>query len=192
LVSHLHFDHFDRDAIKKLWHEDLTVCGPKGIAKRLMGEKKFNVVEMSEWDSLDIGGVKIHAVPAKHTFPPPEEINFVIEHAGSNLFFGGDCKFSYAFQKIRGRFRIDAALVPVSGTLVFGRRVVMSPEDAVKACEILEARVAIPIHPGGVWLSVPPFSMHPGTFEKFREEAVRRNAGFETKILEQGEEGEII
>lgn len=67
----------------------------------------------------------------------------------------------------------------------------MSPEDAVRASEILEARIAIPIHPGGVWLSVPPFSMHPGTFEKFREEAVRRNARFETRVLKQGEECEV-
>ena len=60
------------------------------------------------------------------------------------------------------RLAIRLALLPVGGTRILGRRTVMGPTDARDAALLLDAAVVIPIHEGGIWMSVPPLSLHPG------------------------------
>ena len=46
------------------------------------------------------------------------------------------------------RLRIDAALLPVGGIRILGRRLDMTPEEAAEAFGILHPRHAIPYHYG--------------------------------------------
>ncbi|GEM_PF-1269781 len=170
LASHLHTDHFDRSAVAVLAgrNPDLVVIGVRGTRRFMLesGDSSAldaSVVHMKPWREVTVGPMRVLATPAKHTGPAPAEVNYVVDLHGWRLFFGGDARFSDAFGQVAQRCDdIDLALVPVGGTLIWGKRTTMAPEDAVKACSVLGARYAIGIHEGGEWPAMPPVSRHPG------------------------------
>ena len=75
---------------------------------------------------------------------PPPEPNCITD-GGTTLFFGGDTKYHHGFPDIGRRFRIDVAMLPVGGSLVLGRRIVMTPAQALQAAVELGCRTVIPI-----------------------------------------------
>ena len=178
IASHLHRDHFDRDAVKQLCHPELEIAGTRGTAAH----------DLAPWDETAIGDFKLTATPAEHTGPPPAEVNFLIECGQWRLFFGGDARWSDAYRQIADRTGpIDVAILPIGGTLIFGHRTTMDPSDAVRACNYLRPRWAIPIHEGGEWLPVPPASWHPGRFKHFVSQLAASELPVESCALKPGE-----
>lgn len=190
LVSHLHPDHYDEDALAALSPRPRRVLLPPGALEALGGQRPASWQELAPGETLDLpaDGLTIHAVPGPHTGPPPDEVNFVIDFRGwGRVFFGGDARFDRAvLGQIAARFGpMDLALLPVGGTRIFGSRTVMSPGDAWRAAEILGARHVIPIHEGGIWMSVPPLSLHPGRARHLLDLA--RGAGQSERVIYLGE-----
>lgn len=165
LVSHLHADHYEPGAAARLRPRPRVALMPPGSRAVTRTPRGMALRELAPWTSTSLGPLTITAVPAPHTFPPPDEVNFVIEPGDRPpLFFGGDVRFDRdVLTQIAARFApFELALLPVGGTRVFGARTVMDAGDAFEAAQILGARRVIPIHEGGDWLSVPPLSLHPG------------------------------
>ena len=169
LCSHLHADHFDRPALKTLAGPGTAIAGPMGTAAAVASGTGGVVEEMAPGDRLEAHGMTVTAYPMLHTFPPPDELGFLVETGEYSLFFAGDAAYSPVFAEIGRTTTIDVALLPVGGTLIFGRRTVMDPAQALQAALDLKARVVIPTHPGGDWLPVPPLSLHPGSPEELEE-----------------------
>ena len=95
-------------------------------------------------------------------------MNYYVRCGEQTVFFGGDARLSEHYAEARRRLGpVDVALLPIGGTLIFGRRTTLSPKDAARVASILDARVAIPIHEGGEWMPVPPASWHPGRNRHF-------------------------
>ena len=164
-ASHYHPDHFDKQAIKTLYsrNKNLKVIAPLGLKKQAVFMNAENLAEMAEQDIFRFNSGMVEAVSACH---PGGELNYIISINGKNIFFGGDTAFSAAFNKIASRdVKIDLALLPIGGTRILGRKIVMDPKDAFKAACILKSEYLVPIHEGGIWLSVPPLSLHPGRAE---------------------------
>ncbi|MEE2829978.1 MAG: MBL fold metallo-hydrolase [Myxococcota bacterium] len=174
-ASHLHRDHFDPEAVSSFGHPDLEIVGTRGTARfcrrRVRGGRYRKVWDLWHWEEAQLGPFHITGTPAEHTGPPPPEINMVIRCGEDfTLFFGGDARWSSAYAQVVGRCgAIDLALLPVGGTLIFGKRTTLDPGDAVRVCEVLQPRWALPIHEGGEWLPVPPASWHPGRTEDFEQ-----------------------
>ena len=188
IASHLHGDHFDRKAVAKLIHPTLEIAGTRGTAEYCRDLDVPKIYDMAPWDETTIGPFKLTATPAEHTGPPPAEVNFIIECGDWRVFFGGDAKWSAAYQQVSERFdRIDVALLPIGGTLIFGHRTTMGPSDAVKACNYLRPSYVIPIHEGGEWLPVPPASWHPGRNGQFVAKLAESGLPCEARVLKPGQ-----
>jgi L-ascorbate metabolism protein UlaG (beta-lactamase superfamily) len=192
LVSHLHPDHFEPGAVARLRPRPPRIIAPPGAsAARALAPFLDVLHELTPWRSLALGdGATLWAVPGPHTGPGPAEVNYVLDLPDfGHAFFGGDARFhgpTLAAVGARfGPFRL--ALLPVGGTRILGRRTVMGPADAWRAARLLEAEVVIPLHEGGLWLSVPPFSLHPGRTAHLATIAARAGAPDRVVVLAEGE-----
>ncbi len=188
VASHLHRDHFDKAAVQQLSHDDLVVVGTTGTDAHCRSLGLPRVVDLAPWQEKHFAPFKLTATPALHTGPPPDEVNFVIEVGGQRVFFGGDARWSRHYEEIAERLGpVDVALLPIGGTLIFGRRTTMGPTDAVRACNALRPRWAIPIHEGGEWLPVPPASWHPGRNHHFVDRLAASGLQVEPCVLAPGQ-----
>lgn len=189
LVSHLHPDHFDRKAMGALKPPPGTVIFPPNALRSLRcAEPGWR--ELDLWKSIRLGPVTVTAVPGPHTYPGPDEANFVLEMPDSDpVFFGGDARFEEGvIRRIAERFApFRLALLPVGGTRIFGKRTVMAPCEAEAAADILQARTIIPIHEGGIWMSVPPLSLHPGRARHLVQRFEERGEAHRIVNLEEGQ-----
>ncbi len=167
LASHLHPDHYDIAAVRKISHEKMRIIGPRGIQTKSRGIACREVIELAPGEKKTVDGFMFHAFEAKHTGPPPDEIVFTIDCDGLCIFFGGDAAYSDIFRQIGELYPVHIAFVPVGGTRIFLKRTVMDERDAIKACRELKTRYAVPVHEGGIWMSVPPLSLHPGRNKRF-------------------------
>jgi L-ascorbate metabolism protein UlaG (beta-lactamase superfamily) len=164
LVSHLHPDHYDPRAMARCCRPPRAWLFPPGSGRALGGLPPGGR-ELAPWSCATLGGVEILAVPGPHTGPKPDEVNYLITLPGwGSVFFGGDARLDRGvLGRIRGEHGpVRLALLPVGGTRIFGVRTVMCPPEAFEAAQILDARQVVPIHEGGIWLSVPPASLHRG------------------------------
>ncbi len=187
-ASHLHRDHYHLDSVRHLAHPALEVVGTRGTAARSAGLGLGPVHDLAPWESVTVGPFELTATPAEHTGPPPPEVNFIIDAGPWRVFFGGDARWSDAYGQIAERFdRIDVALLPIGGTLIFGTRTTMNPTDAARACDVLRPRWAVPIHEGGEWLPVPPASWHPGRNHHFVEALAESTGPTKPCVLAAGE-----
>lgn len=187
LCSHLHADHFDRRALKALAGPGTVIAGPRGTAAALPPATGGAVEEMAPGDRLDVHGMAVTAYPMEHTFPPPDELGYLVELEGCSLFFAGDAAYSPVFADIGRAAVVDLALLPVGGSLIFGRRTVMNPARALQAALDLKAAVVIPTHPGGDWLPLPPLSRHPGSPDELEELARRQATPVQVLTLARGQ-----
>ncbi|MBR57245.1 MAG: hypothetical protein CMH54_04220 [Myxococcales bacterium] len=188
VASHLHRDHFDREAVASLATDDTVILGPYGTKRHCRSIPGANVRELDPWERTEVGELGFMATPALHTGPPPQEINYILELGPWRLFFGGDARFSSAFSEIAARVEsIHIALLPIGGTLIFGHRTTMGPADAVRAASVLRPAVVVPIHEGGEWMSVPPASWHPGRFTDFAALLEQSDSGAVPEVLEPGQ-----
>jgi len=164
LASHLHSDHFDPAAVAALAAKGATVVGTVGTAAHVRAHGiGAEVIELSPWQTFSRGALRVVATPALHTGPKPDEIGMWLQVGDFRCYFAGDQRFGPVFRQVGARLpRVDLALLPVGGTLIFGHRTTMDPADAVRAALVLRPRHVLPIHEGGEWLPVPPASWHPG------------------------------
>lgn len=184
LVSHLHPDHYDHRAMRKLTQQCTTLVGPPGIENKIDGVPCANVVTMVGGENYKGESYTVTAITVEHS---GYENAYLVEKNECALLFAGDAKYNDAFLKI-GRIKKPlVSLLPVGGTEIMGRRIVMDPKDAVQAAIDLGTKVMIPIHIGGEWMSVPPLSRHPGRARSALEIAKNRNDAPVVEALAPGE-----
>src|SRR5690349_406254 len=68
LVSHNHYDHLDRPAVKRIAraHPQATWVVPLGLGGYLRGWGAHAIVELDWWQQLEVHGVRVTATPARH------------------------------------------------------------------------------------------------------------------------------
>jgi L-ascorbate metabolism protein UlaG (beta-lactamase superfamily) len=147
LITHKHDDHFDAETLRDYPNKALRVVVPRGLGSAIRAMGYEDVVELDEWERSQIGSAIVTAVPARHNVP---EDGYVLQGNGLTLYVAGDTEFdAKLFQNIASRFpTIDAALLPVGGIRLFGRRLDMDPDEAADAFTILRPAHAIPYHYG--------------------------------------------
>jgi L-ascorbate metabolism protein UlaG (beta-lactamase superfamily) len=168
LVTHLHDDHTDVSAIQ-------TSVGPSGLvlrppptiataeeapltcgAEAALAASGLKVATVVEWERVQIGPFAVTPVPAVDGLGDPQ-VNWVIEADGQRVFHGGDTMFhGYWWLIARRTGPIDVAVLPINGPLVNdpGLRppsslpAVLTPEQAVQAAALLQAKTIVPMHFG--------------------------------------------
>jgi L-ascorbate metabolism protein UlaG (beta-lactamase superfamily) len=190
VASHDHYDHYDLGAFAA--YSDKAV---PFVVKRGMGEKArqsgfTNVTEVEPWEQVSVGGLRITAAPARHGVP---EVTFIIQGAGSTVFFGADTLRIPELDQIAQRSPgLDLALLPVNGLRIrpaFNRQVVMTAEQAAELCAVLRPKVAVPIHYA---FTAGPLRdrlllKYDGTPERFRNAAARHAPATTVRILAPGQ-----
>ena len=154
LISHLHWDHLDIPSLRAIGR-GTRIHVPTGSGAWLRGAGFTDVHEQAPGDTVEIGGVRVTAVPALHSgYRPPlgptaAAIGFVIE--GTQIvYFAGDTDLYEGMASLPAP--IDVALLPVWGWgPTLGRGLHMDPLRAAEALRLIRPRAAVPIHWGTYW-----------------------------------------
>lgn len=141
LISHEHFDHCSPEDVEKIQKQDTVIVTEKDSSKKLKGD--IRVVKPG--DRVEIGDIKIEAVPAYNTdkdFHPKKNqwLGFILEVEGIRIYHAGDTDHIPEMKS----FNVDIALLPVSGTYV------MTADQAVEAALDINPKIAIPMHYGAI------------------------------------------
>jgi L-ascorbate metabolism protein UlaG (beta-lactamase superfamily) len=159
LLSHNHYDHFDRPTLRRLSHRDRpAVFCALGDAPALRNIGFREIYENDWGQSRSWGPFRVHCVRAQHfAARTPFDRNrtlwcgWVLESPSGNIYFAGDTGFGEFFHAIRERFApLRLALLPIGAYEPewFMGPVHMTPEQAVETFRILQAATAVGIHYG--------------------------------------------
>jgi L-ascorbate metabolism protein UlaG (beta-lactamase superfamily) len=167
IVSHDHGDHFDAVAADWLPAATPIVTAPAACAG--LAERGFTDVRgLAAWESTELERegtrARITSVPAQHgpaavAQAMPEGIGTVIElwtdatavsgdaSPDLRLYVSGDTVFHEDLAALRDRFdRLDVAFLHLGGMRLMGMTVTMDATQGVQAINLLQPRLAIPIH----------------------------------------------
>ncbi|MBN2067794.1 MAG: metal-dependent hydrolase [Candidatus Diapherotrites archaeon] len=135
LISHEHFDHFDKALIESVASRDnsLVVAAEQILQQLSISKRLLHPIKMNE--TLNLRGIEITAVPAHHpqAFYP---LGFMVSYSGKSVFHSGDTDLIDSFSSLKP----DLALLPIGGTYT------MDCVDAVRAVKTMKPRFAIPMH----------------------------------------------
>jgi L-ascorbate metabolism protein UlaG (beta-lactamase superfamily) len=159
LISHNHYDHLDLPTLHRLAaRRESIFLVPAGEAGLLRSQSIAPVHELDWGESLSLQGITVHCVPALHfssrgVFDRNRSLwcGYMIECPERLVYFAGDTAFGSHFAWIRDRFGSpDLALLPIGAYQPrwFMSPVHMAPDEAVRAREILAARISVAIHHG--------------------------------------------
>lgn len=172
LISHNHYDHLDAPFVKRIAARDApTFVVPLGVkawfARRGIGE----VVELDWWQSADVRGLRVHAVPAQHFSGRGLHdrnqtlwCGFVYERGGERHFFAGDTGYGPDFAEIGRRFApIDLSMIPIGAydPRGFMRPVHVDPEEAVRIHQDVGSQLSLAMHWGTFRLTLEPLDEPP-------------------------------
>ncbi len=209
LVTHLHRDHADADALAVALSPGAAVLEPPaGEGGRLenvalaQAEHELSAAglarrRMAPWESTSAGPFTMTALPASDGLGDPQ-VGWLVEADGVRVVHLGDTMLHGSWWRIALRHGpFDVVLVPVNGAVVgFPHRqpasplpVVLDPDEAAVVAEILGARLAIPIHAEGYEID-GIYEPIPDAAERFAAAAAER--GVPTRILDTGETIEIL
>jgi L-ascorbate metabolism protein UlaG (beta-lactamase superfamily) len=161
LVTHEHSDHLSPDDLKKVVGPGTTVVTiPAGEAEvRELKPKALRLVRAG--DRVEIAGVQIEVVCAYNVnkfrspgtpFHPKADgkVGFILGIGSVRIYHAGDTDSIPEMVQAKG---VDVALLPVSGTYV------MTAQEAVEACRVIQPKLAIPMHYGTIVGSVEDAEM---------------------------------
>ncbi len=159
LLSHNHYDHLDLPTLRRLAGlGDSTFIAPSGVARLLRSEKIGPAHELDWGESISLASFTVHCVPAVHFSGRGISdqnltlwCGYAIESPDRLVYFAGDTGFGPHFGWIREKFGPPhLALLPIGAYAPrwFMSPIHMSPDDAIRAHEILAAGTSIAIHHG--------------------------------------------
>lgn len=158
LISHDHYDHLDKAAIKALANRVERFIIPTGLGKRLQrwGVAPSKIIERSWWQSVSLDGITLTATPSQHftgrgLFDRDKTLasSWVIEGKQARLFYGGDSGYFPGFAEIGLHFGgFDLTMLENGAYSPFWKEIHMSPEETIQAHLDLKGRALMPIHNG--------------------------------------------
>ncbi len=162
LISHNHYDHLDRTALRALPAE-VPALVPSGLAPWFARWNERPVRELTWWQTVEIGAVGITFVPSRHwSRRGVLDVNrshwggFVVESLGRSIYHAGDTAWFEGFAEIGRRFpNLDLTLLPIGAYEPgwFMENNHLNPEQACRAFVETGARAFVPMHWGSIRLT---------------------------------------
>ena len=154
LVTHDHPDHYSPEAIERIAGPATVLVSIKAVTKDLPDAIKHSRT-VAAGDTLTVDGIGIEAVPAyniEKKFHPKDKgyVGFVIHLQNRTIYHAGDTDLIPEMKNIVA----DVALLPVGGTYT------MDAVEAARAADVIQPKVAIPMHWGkivGSWEDAKEF-----------------------------------
>lgn len=164
ILSHDHYDHLDKAAIRKLAPKVQDFVTTLGVGQRLIrwGVPAEKVHEFDWWQETAIDDVTLVCTPAQHFSGRGLRdgnstlwCSWVIAHGDRKIFFSGDGGYFDGFREIGRRHGpFDLSLMEDGAYNAAWPYVHMAPEQSVQAHVDLGAKVMLPIHNGTFDLSM--------------------------------------
>ncbi len=197
LISHNHFDHLDRSTVRRLatTHPGTFFLVPLGLGPRLRHWGIHPVHELDWWESIQIAGLELTCVPARHwsrrtllDYNHSLWCGWVVKTAEFCFYFSGDTAYSKHLTEVSTRLGTpDLAALPIGAyePRDFMRRVHINPAEAVRLHRELGIGQSLAIHWGTFELSNESLDEPPRALAKaLDQEALDRR---EFIVLQQGE-----
>jgi L-ascorbate metabolism protein UlaG (beta-lactamase superfamily) len=196
VLSHLHGDHWDREARRHLDH-GLTVLTTQHAARRLRRLHGFrNALGINTWESRTLtkgaDTLRVTALPGRHAPGPtqrllPPVMGSLLEFGTAGrieqrLYITGDTLLFDGLHDIAARYPdIDLSLLHLGGTrLPGGLMVTMDAQQGGDLLEIIRPRRAVPIH-------YDDYTVFTSALADFQREVERRGLAGSLTYLERGE-----
>ncbi|MFH1471063.1 MAG: metal-dependent hydrolase [Candidatus Micrarchaeota archaeon] len=135
LITHEHPDHFEKETVQDIVKRTgAVVVAPRNVLGQL-NIADNRKVDIRVGDKFNLYGVEIEVTPAVH---PQSEypVGYIVSGGGARVYHAGD---TYEFSKMMD-IKTDWALIPIGGSFT------MDPIGAVKACDEIRPKFAVPIH----------------------------------------------
>jgi L-ascorbate metabolism protein UlaG (beta-lactamase superfamily) len=194
LISHLHRDHLDLPSLRRV-PSTTPVVAPRGASRWVGRAGAEQVVEMGVGETITIGGVEVTGVRASHDGyrdghrgTAIEPLGYLIRRGGLTVYFAGDTDL---FPEMSELGQVDVALLPVWGWGPSVGEGHLDPQRAARALELIQPRLAVPIHwgtfyPAGLRRLLPgPLTEPPREFARL---ASRSAPDVEVRVVEPGDE----
>ncbi|KPC28251.1 Uncharacterized protein ABJ99_3408 [Pseudomonas syringae pv. cilantro] len=158
ILSHNHYDHLDRMAIKALTDKTEHFLAPLGVGDTLIewGVPAHKVRQLDWWQSTEIEGLEFVATPSQHfsgrTLLDSNRTlwaSWVMIDGDQRIFFSGDTGYFDGFKTIGEQYGpFDLTLMETGAYNVQWPQVHMQPEETLQAHLDLRGRWLLPIHNG--------------------------------------------
>ena len=140
LVTHEHFDHFDRDAIEALKKDGTQVIANLSVQKML----GFGMALADGESHVLAKGISLDAVPAYNTTPGHTQFHpkgrdngYVLTMDGLRIYIAGDTEDIPEMANLKD---IDVAFLPCNQPYT------MTPQQVAKAAKTIKPKVLFPYH----------------------------------------------
>ena len=140
LVTHEHFDHFDRDAIEALKKDGTQVIANPSVQKML----GFGMALANGESHVLAKGISLDAVPAYNTTPGHTQFHpkgrdngYVLTMDGLRIYIAGDTEDIPEMANLKD---IDVAFLPCNQPYT------MTPQQVAKAAKTIKPKVLFPYH----------------------------------------------
>ena len=180
LITHDHHDHYGSDLPELVKANSIVVGQPEVVAQvKQDGIAAENVINSGS--GMNIGGtvtvmdVKVTMTQAVHSSAAGTPCGFIVTlEDGTVIYHAGDTGI-FASMKLFGElYDLDVALLPI------GSAFVMDPLQAAKALQLLQPKIAIPMH----YKTFAALEQSPDSFLTFAREKAPQ---VEIRILQPGE-----
>ena len=158
IISHNHYDHLDKNAIRQLSKKVNYFLTPLGVGKTMAawGVDKSKITEMDWWESKNINGTEFVATPSQHfsgrgAFDSDETLwcSWAIQTPQDKIFFSGDSGYFDGFKEIGEKYGpFDLTLIETGAYNKLWPHVHMQPSESMQAHLDLNGKHMIPIHNG--------------------------------------------
>ena len=170
LLTHLHADHADPDAIAAALRDGAPVFRPTpatgdkdDVELTSIGETKFTRHKLATevvgvWEERSVGPFRIFSAPAVDGFGDPQ-LSWIVECGGHRIIHAGDTLNHGNWWRIAHRFGpFDVAFLPINAPVCDWQHLqpsspieaTMTPEEAAVAAHIINAKLVVPIHYGSL------------------------------------------
>lgn len=156
IITHNHYDHLDKNAIKVLSAKTKSFYMPLGVREDIASciTKNQPTVEMDWWQTNRVNDqITITATPARHFSGRGLKRNqslwssFVLEINGYFIFIGSDSGYGEHFKKIGKQFgAFDLAILECGQYNTAWPFIHSMPEELISEGKELNAKVIMPVH----------------------------------------------
>jgi L-ascorbate metabolism protein UlaG (beta-lactamase superfamily) len=195
ILSHMHEDHFDRVAARKL-QKDIPIVTTLQATKALKKKRFFRTYPLKTWKTLTLekGDVllTITAMPGKHAPGPlsyllPPVMGSMLEFQNARrqtilrLYITGDTLLYKALKEIPRRYPdIDLAILHLGGTKFYGLMLTMDARQGVEAVKLINPHEAIPVH-------YDDYNVFKSSLEDFQQAVTKAGLTHRVRYLKRGD-----
>jgi len=157
-ISHDHYDHLDRATLRRIRHWDTRFVVPLGVGARLRGwgVPAARITELDWWETTQVGELEVTLTPARHAsgrlvFDKDKTLwgGFAFRGPRHRVYYSGDSGMFPGLADIGERLGpFDLTLIEAGAYGPAWPDWHMGPEQAVRAHEMVQGRVLLPVHWG--------------------------------------------